>query len=59
MLIIVIENLCEQYDPTIEDTYVKQVELEIDGKQHAVLLNILDTAGQEEFSVMQEVQYYY
>ncbi|CAG9334594.1 unnamed protein product [Blepharisma stoltei] len=34
------------YDPTIEDQYTKN--LELDGK--AVKLEILDTAGQEEFS---------
>jgi GTPase KRas protein len=34
----------EDYDPTIEDSYRKQVA--VDGK--TVLLDILDTAGQEE-----------
>ena len=38
----------EQYDPTIEDSYRKQ--LVVDGQP--VVLNILDTAGQEEFSAM-------
>jgi small GTP-binding protein len=35
----------DDYDPTIEDSYRKQVE--IDGT--TCLLDILDTAGQEEF----------
>ena len=35
----------EDYDPTIEDQYTKTFELE----GHAVKLEILDTAGQEEF----------
>ena len=38
------------YDPTIEDTYRKQVE--VDGKFS--LLQVLDTAGQEEFFVMRD-----
>merc|ERR1719282_146200 len=36
------------YDPTIEDTYRKQVE--VDGNH--LILDILDTAGQEDFSAM-------
>ena len=38
----------EEYDPTIEDSYIKPVV--IDGKTS--FLHILDTAGQEEFSAM-------
>ena len=38
------------YDPTIEDSYRKQVE--VDAK--VSLLQILDTAGQEEFQVMRD-----
>ncbi len=38
------------YDPTIEDSYRKQVE--IDGTIY--LLDILDTAGQEEYSAMRD-----
>ena len=44
-----IKNLfIDDYDPTIEDSYRKQVL--IDGE--ACLLEILDTAGQEEYSAM-------
>uniref|UniRef100_S4RB38 Muscle RAS oncogene homolog n=1 Tax=Petromyzon marinus TaxID=7757 RepID=S4RB38_PETMA len=39
------------YDPTIEDSYLKHTE--IDG-QWAILDVCLDTAGQEEFSAMRE-----
>jgi len=39
-----------EYDPTIEDSYRKQVT--IDGT--TALLDILDTAGQEEFSAMRD-----
>jgi len=39
-----------EYDPTIEDSYRKQVT--IDGK--TALLDILDTAGQEEYSSLQD-----
>jgi len=44
------DNFLEEYDPTIEDSYRKQ--LAIDGE--TCVLDILDTAGQEEFSSMQE-----
>jgi len=39
-----------EYDPTIEDSYRKQVV--IDGE--TCLLDILDTAGQEEYSAMRD-----
>eukprot|EP00483_Globobulimina_turgida_P000309 UN00309 len=38
------------YDPTIEDSYRKQVQ--IDGQP--ALLDILDTAGQEEYAALQD-----
>ncbi|KAL8604899.1 hypothetical protein ACOMHN_028527 [Nucella lapillus] len=38
------------YDPTIEDSYIQHVE--IDGQ--CCILDVLDTAGQEEFSAMRE-----
>lgn len=41
---------CDEYDPTIEDSYSKQVV--VDGK--SVVLDILDTAGQDEYSAMRE-----
>ena len=40
----------QEYDPTIEDSYRKQAE--IDGE--TAVLDILDTAGQEEYSSMQD-----
>eukprot|EP01107_Rhizomastix_libera_P000040 TRINITY_DN10061_c0_g1_i1.p1 TRINITY_DN10061_c0_g1~~TRINITY_DN10061_c0_g1_i1.p1 ORF type:complete len:209 (-),score=36.73 TRINITY_DN10061_c0_g1_i1:49-609(-) len=40
----------EDYDPTIEDSYRKQVNIDAE----TCLLDILDTAGQEEYSVMRE-----
>lgn len=43
-------HFIEEYDPTIEDSYRKQVT--IDGEP--CLLDILDTAGQEEYSAMRD-----
>lgn len=43
-------HFVDEYDPTIEDSYRKQCTL--DGE--LVLLDILDTAGQEEYSAMRE-----
>ncbi|KAI0980410.1 hypothetical protein GJ496_002337 [Pomphorhynchus laevis] len=40
----------EDYDPTIEDSYIQHVE--VDDK--LCLLDVLDTAGQEEFGAMRE-----
>jgi GTPase KRas protein len=39
------------YDPTIEDSYRKQVTVD----DASYLLNILDTAGQEEYSAMRDL----
>lgn len=47
---LVCDNFLEVYDPTIEDSYRKNVM--VDGQ--TCLLDILDTAGQEEFSAMQD-----
>ncbi len=43
-------DFVEDYNPTIEDSYRRQVD--VDGT--VGLLEILDTAGQEEFSAMQD-----
>ena len=47
---LVQNNFVEEYDPTIEDSYRKNAT--IDGK--AASLNILDTAGQDEYAAMRE-----
>jgi len=39
----------EEYDPTIEDSH--RIQIEVDGYIH--MLDILDTAGQEDLSAMQ------
>ncbi|KAL6055854.1 Ras GTPase [Balamuthia mandrillaris] len=43
-------HFIDEYDPTIEDSYRKQVN--VDGE--VCLLDILDTAGQEEYSAMRD-----
>ena len=43
-------DFVQRYDPTIESNFRKQVTLD----QDSVLLDILDTAGQEEYSVLRE-----
>jgi len=43
-------HFIEEYDPTIEDSYRKQVTIDGD----PCLLDILDTAGQEEYSAMRD-----
>eukprot|EP01088_Endostelium_zonatum_P020828 TRINITY_DN786_c0_g2_i4.p1 TRINITY_DN786_c0_g2~~TRINITY_DN786_c0_g2_i4.p1 ORF type:complete len:193 (-),score=52.56 TRINITY_DN786_c0_g2_i4:61-639(-) len=43
-------HFIDEYDPTIEDSYRKQVTIDGD----SCLLDILDTAGQEEYSAMRD-----
>ncbi|KAH3680195.1 hypothetical protein WICMUC_000460 [Wickerhamomyces mucosus] len=43
-------HFVDEYDPTIEDSYRKQVAVD----NEVALLDILDTAGQEEYSAMRE-----
>ena len=47
---LITDNFMEEYDPTIEDSYQKSVV--VDGE--STVLNVLDTAGQEEYSSMQD-----
>jgi GTPase SAR1 family protein len=47
---LVTQNFLEEYDPTIEDNYNKQVVVDGTGAH----LDILDTAGQDEYSQMQD-----
>jgi len=44
------EKFVEEYDPTMEDSYQKQVT--VDGEE--CLLDIFDTAGQEDFSAVRD-----
>ena len=43
-------HFIDEYDPTIEDSYRKQVRID----DETCLLDILDTAGQEEYSAMRD-----
>eukprot|EP01120_Amphizonella_sp_Union-15-10_P012630 TRINITY_DN564_c0_g1_i1.p1 TRINITY_DN564_c0_g1~~TRINITY_DN564_c0_g1_i1.p1 ORF type:complete len:203 (-),score=57.32 TRINITY_DN564_c0_g1_i1:88-666(-) len=43
-------HFVDEYDPTIEDSYRKQVTID----DQTCLLDILDTAGQEEYSAMRD-----
>eukprot|EP00800_Vazella_pourtalesii_P009420 TRINITY_DN2369_c1_g1_i1.p1 TRINITY_DN2369_c1_g1~~TRINITY_DN2369_c1_g1_i1.p1 ORF type:complete len:193 (-),score=40.28 TRINITY_DN2369_c1_g1_i1:220-798(-) len=45
----------EEYDPTIEDTFRRQCAID----DQVVMLDILDTAGQDEFSAMREQFFQY
>jgi GTPase KRas protein len=47
---LVNNNFLEEYDPTIEDSYRKSCEL--DGRP--VMLDILDTAGQDDFAALRD-----
>jgi len=47
---LVTDNFMDEYDPTIEDSYRKQVNID----EEPAILDILDTAGQEEYSSMQD-----
>jgi len=43
-------HFVDEYDPTIEDSYRKQVVID----NETCLLDVLDTAGQEEYSAMRD-----
>ncbi|KAK6539765.1 Ras GTPase [Orbilia ellipsospora] len=43
-------HFVDEYDPTIEDSYRKQCNVD----DEVALLDVLDTAGQEEYSAMRE-----
>ncbi|KAK0637165.1 ras-like protein [Bombardia bombarda] len=43
-------HFIDEYDPTIEDSYRKQCRID----DEVALLDVLDTAGQEEYSAMRE-----
>jgi GTPase KRas protein len=47
---LISDHFLTEYDPTIEDSYRKMVT--IDGE--SIVLNILDTAGQDDFVAMQD-----
>ncbi|VDK42430.1 unnamed protein product [Cylicostephanus goldi] len=48
--VILQKQFLDYYDPTIEDQYIQHCE--VDGNW--VIMDVLDTAGQEEFSAMRE-----
>ena len=63
MIQFIQNHFVDEWDPTIEDSYRKCIELD----DELYLLDILDTAGQDEYSTMRDqymncfficVQYY-
>ena len=50
---LITDNFVKEYDPTIEDNYRKPIR--IDGQVER--LDILDTAGQEEYNSMRDMWY--
>ncbi len=44
------QRFVDEYDPTIEDSYTRN--MSVDGEPY--VLDLLDTAGQEEYSAMRE-----
>lgn len=47
---LVSDDFLEEYDPTIEDSYRKQCELD----NKTVMLDVLDTAGQDDFAALRD-----
>jgi len=47
---LISDEFMEEYDPTIEDSYRKQVNID----KVPALLDVLDTAGQEEYASLQD-----
>lgn len=47
---LISDEFAEEYDPTIEDSYRKQVQID----NQPALLDVLDTAGQEEYASLQD-----
>ena len=45
-----LNHFVETYDPTIEDSYRKQVQID----NHSCMLEVLDTAGQEEYTALRD-----
>eukprot|EP00485_Elphidium_margaritaceum_P006026 CAMPEP_0202697088 /NCGR_PEP_ID=MMETSP1385-20130828/10418_1 /ASSEMBLY_ACC=CAM_ASM_000861 /TAXON_ID=933848 /ORGANISM="Elphidium margaritaceum" /LENGTH=198 /DNA_ID=CAMNT_0049353455 /DNA_START=39 /DNA_END=635 /DNA_ORIENTATION=- len=43
-------DFVEEYDPTIEDSYRKQMQLD----KETVMLDVLDTAGQDDFAALRD-----
>jgi len=47
---LISDEFAQEYDPTIEDSYRKQMMVD----NQSVLLDVLDTAGQEEYASLQD-----
>lgn len=50
VLRVIMDDFVEDYDPTIEDNYRKQITVD----RQPLVLDIMDTAGQEEFSMLED-----
>ena len=47
---MITDNFLDEYDPTIEDSYRKQMII----NEQPIVIDVLDTAGKEEFTAMQD-----
>lgn len=47
-------HFVEYYDPTIEDSYRREIMVEMEGQSRTLHLEILDTAGQDDFSPLRD-----
>ncbi len=50
------DNFYDDYDPGIEDSYRKMIDISTSDEQQVFIMDILDTQGQDEFISMQDYE---